>query len=450
MTPQKSVALMDGKLHVYRRENSPYWQCATFLGGRNHRATTKESELLRAEEFARGWYAERLVDERRRRRGDLTADEAVAAARTDKRRRRAGGPTFREAGELFLTEFEAITGGERSPIYVKGHRRRLDAHLFPYFGDKPVAAITSGDVTAYRAHRMKEGLSRASQRKLADARARDPDADLPREQLSGPARSTLHQEIVCLRQVLKTALRKGWIGHLPDLSEPYRKAPKVSHRAWLSPADYKRLYEATRERAKHPPHPRWRKECENLHDFVLFMVNTGLRPDEALGLQYRDVEIVKDDATDERILEIAVRGKRGTGYCKSMPGAVLPFQRIQKRSGGAGSDPLFPKLPSQLFNAVLHELDLKNDREGNPRTIYSLRHTYISRRLLEGADIYQLAKNCRTSVEMIEKHYAVHIKDMLDASAINVRKSKPARRPARGNTKKPPSKRPTSRLAKRR
>jgi hypothetical protein len=39
-------------------------------------------------------------------------------------------------------------------------------------------------------------------------------------------------------------------------------------------------------------------------------------------------------------------------------------------------------------------------------------------RLINGADIYVLAKNCRTSVEMIQKFYAAHIKDLLDASAI--------------------------------
>jgi hypothetical protein len=43
-------------------------------------------------------------------------------------------------------------------------------------------------------------------------------------------------------------------------------------------------------------------------------------------------------------------------------------------------------------------------------------------RLMEGADIYALAKNCRTSVEMIQKFYAAHIKDLLDASIINVRR----------------------------
>ena len=43
---------------------------------------------------------------------------------------------------------------------------------------------------------------------------------------------------------------------------------------------------------------------------------------------------------------------------------------------------------------------------------------------MEGADIYQIAKNCRTSVEMIEKYYASHLKNSLDAAAINIRRKK--------------------------
>jgi integrase len=86
------------------------------------------------------------------------------------------------------------------------------------------------------------------------------------------------------------------------------------------------------------------------------------------------------------------------------------------------TDRLFPTKQRELLNAILGELNLKLDRDGNVRTSYSLRHTYICFRLMEGADIYQIAKNCRTSVEMIEKFYAAHIKTMLDASAINVRR----------------------------
>ena len=45
------------------------------------------------------------------------------------------------------------------------------------------------------------------------------------------------------------------------------------------------------------------------------------------------------------------------------------------------------------------------------------------------ADIYQIAKNCRTSVEMIEKYYAAHIKTSLDAAAINVMRPKRKKQP---------------------
>jgi integrase len=154
------------------------------------------------------------------------------------------------------------------------------------------------------------------------------------------------------------------------------------------------------------------------------MVNSGLRPDEAKRIEIRDIDIVADGPGNEEILHIAVRGKRGVGYCKTMPGAVIPFKRMKERHSMEPNQLLFPKIQRELFNTLLDELGMKHDREGNPRTSYSLRHTYICFRLMEGADIYQVAKNCRTSVEMIEKYYASHIKNMLDASAINVRRAR--------------------------
>ena len=381
--------LMGGKLHIYKRENSSYWQCATFLSGKNFRTSTKEESLALAKDFAEDWYLELKG---KHKRGEIKS-----------------GKTFRTAADRFMDEFEIITQGERSPIYVQGHKDRIRNHLNPFFGDKVLTEITPGLVQDYRIHRMKNGYRGKP-----------------------PARSTLHQEIVCLRQVLATANRHGWLDFVPNLKPPYKTSGKISHRAWFSPDEYKAFYEATRERAKNPKRERWKSECENLHDFVLFMVNTGVRPDEALRLEFRDVEVVTDAPTGERILEIEVRGKRGIGYCKSMPGAVIPFKRLEKRNCTKPTDKLFPKFQRELFNTILEELNLKADREGQARTAYSLRHTYICLRLMEGADIYAIAKNCRTSVEMIETYYASHIKNVLDASAINVRKPKPAKH---GNNK---------------
>ena len=61
---------------------------------------------------------------------------------------------------------------------------------------------------------------------------------------------------------------------------------------------------------------------------------------------------------------------------------------------------------------------------------------------MEGADIYQIAKNCRTSVEMIEKYYAAHIKTSLDAAAINVMRPKKNKKGKKANQPTQPSSQP--------
>lgn len=260
-----------------------------------------------------------------------------------------------------------MTGGERNAEYTEGKSRHIKKRLNPFFGDTLLADVTAGMIQDYRMHRMR-GVTEPKTGKVAR-----------------PARATLHSEFVTLRQILKSANRRGWISALPDMSSPYKASMKIGHRAWFSPDEYKTLYEATRERAANPRHERWRNETAQFHDYVLFMANTGLRPDEAARLQYRDVTIAKDDATAQTILEIEVRGKRGVGYCKSMTGAVVPFRRLVKCNDPQPSDEIFGRTPRELLNTVLAELDLKTDRDGNVRTAYSLRHTYICLRLMEGA-----------------------------------------------------------------
>ena len=426
--------LMDGKVRIYRRTGSSHWHCAAHLHGFNHRTSTREENLSAAMAFAREWYMARYLESKQHQRVEhapLNGTVQLSPVGTDPRpvapvsrqpaakvpRRTPPGPTFSQACEAFLTEYELMTKGERNPHYVKNKRTHVDLHLVQFFGaDRPVVEISPALIQDYRLHRQ-------TSRKTAGT-----------DDVRRPARTTLHSEIVTLRQVLKTANRRGWIPALPDMRDPYQQSGKVTHRGWFSPDEYKQLYKASRERAKNPKNERWRDECEQLHDYVLFMVNSGLRPDEAARLQMRDVTIVDDEATGQRLLQIEVRGKRGYGPCKTMPGAVLPFERVVARKKPEPTDILFGKQVSRFFNAFLTEIGLKEDREGNDRTAYSLRHTYISMRLLERADIYNLAKNCRTSVEMIQKFYAAHIAELIDTASINVRQ--PKRRRAAGATAK--------------
>lgn len=374
----KKHTIMDGKVHVYKRDRSRYWQCSTYLSGKNRRASTKQELLTDAKHFAEDWYYGLIGQHRSGQLKD--------------------GHPFIKAAQEFAREYPVMTEGRRNPNYVQDHMGRIRNHLEPFFGKMNVEDIKSGTVQEYRLHRM-----------TADPK---------------PSQSTLNHEMVSLRLILKTALRRGWIDLLPDMTPPYRGSTKITRRAWFSPEDYKRLYTATREKVKAAEGKPWEHNTKQLHDYILFMANTGMRPDEANNLEYRDVDIIDDEPTGETILVIEVRGKRGVGYCKSTTGAVLPFKRLKERNNPYPTDKVFPSNHKKAFNKVLNELGLKIDRDGQRRTAYSLRHTYICFRLMEGADIYQIAKNCRTSVEMIEKHYASHIQNALDTTAINVRKQK--------------------------
>jgi integrase len=406
--------ILGGLVQLYKR-GGKYWHCSASIKGQQQRATTDEEELPQAKQFAEEWYL--------RLRG-------LAAAGLLKKKEK----TFNEAADEFEKEYEIMTEGQRSPRWVQGHKDRLRVHLRPFLGNLGLSEVNNAaKAQEYRIQRVQP----------------KPDAD-PDKPFKRPSRNTLHNEVVTWRLVLKTALRKGWIDHVADLSDPYRKQTKIVHRPWFSPAEYKQLYTATRAHKENArPQDQW--DADQLHDFVLFMANTGLRPDEAMHLEHRDVEIVFDDATEQEILAIEVRGKRGVGFCKSTPMAVEPYRRLlnrpkpptyedhekirplsraerkawleqRKTQLPQPTDKLFPRNHITIFNNVLDKNKLKLDREGNKRTAYSLRHTYICMRLIEGADIYAIAKNCRTSVEMIQKHYAAHIKELLDTTKINTMK----------------------------
>src|SRR6516165_8816333 len=276
--------ILGGKVYVYKRPNSRLWQCSTYLAGKNRRISTKEESLAKAKEIAEDWYL--------KLRGKLRSGEI----KTEK--------TFREVSEHYLHEYDIMTQGQRNQRYVDGQHWRSSLHLVPFFGNLGISEITAGKIQEYRIHRHQEAIANRGK---------------------PPAHSTLHQERVTLRQSLKTALRHGWLDRLLDFSEPYRSSPKnLPSGVVLTGEEYKKLYEATRKRAQEPKKKGFNWEAEQLHDFVLFAVNTRLRPDEAWRLEYRDVTVVDDEDLAQTILEIEVRGKHGVRYCKSMPGAVRP------------------------------------------------------------------------------------------------------------------------------
>lgn len=158
---------------------------------------------------------------------------------------------------------------------------------------------------------------------------------------------------------------------------------------------------------------------EEFYDLIIFLTHSFVRPSntELFAITHSDVEA----KTHPKRLQLRIKGKTGHRYVDTMPAAASVYERIVKRypDHELGDHIFYPnyktrdtaqRIAQRAFNYVLQISQLKHDPDTNdPRSLYSLRHTAIQMRLVNSKgriNIYQLAKNCGTSVEMIEKFYA--------------------------------------------
>ncbi|MEY2622002.1 MAG: Primosomal protein 1 [Pseudomonadota bacterium] len=175
-----------------------------------------------------------------------------------------------------------------------------------------------------------------------------------------------------------------------------------------------------------------------MNGLIRFMVYTFIRPGDLRQLKHKHVEIVRGKFTYLRLTLPEV--KRHAAPMISLPPAVHLFQKIQADNarlgrGGPEDHVFFPLeedrklalgIAGWLFNWILYDLDLKSGPHGADRSLYSLRHTAITFRLLYGGkiDLLTLAKNARTSVEMIERFYASTLAAEANVSLLHSRRSR--------------------------
>jgi integrase len=148
---------------------------------------------------------------------------------------------------------------------------------------------------------------------------------------------------------------------------------------------------------------------------------SGLRPTEMYNLTWGDVlgyRAGRNKPVDQRDIRLQVRGKGKSGKAIPQKAAIpwfdtlwMLFQRSMNREP-LDTDPVFANEQGKRISSVangftelLKAAGLERDHRGIKRTPYSLRHFYISEQLANGAEVMDVARNCRTSLVMIDKHY---------------------------------------------
>ncbi|NDF51501.1 MAG: hypothetical protein EB116_15735, partial [Betaproteobacteria bacterium] len=246
---------------------------------------------------------------------------------------------------------------------------------------------------------------------------------------------TIQQHLVAIRKVLHYAVGVGKLSAVPKFpavtvtSKPRGSYSLIEYLTLVRTARRMIGQSASRSitdksRRGSQAVSQFAKVSPDLHWLIRFMVNGFVRPSDIKLLQHKHVTIVRGRHTYLRLN--LPETKRHDKPIVTLAAAVLVYERIlawQLKHGlGRPDDYVFlPDHPNRSlvleayrwqFNFVQQAAGIGvNSANGQHRTLYSLRHSAMTFRLLYGqkVDLLTLAKNARTSVEMVERFYASNL-----------------------------------------
>ena len=198
---------------------------------------------------------------------------------------------------------------------------------------------------------------------------------------------------------------------LPKWAE-FRIPATEGKRQGMEHDDYNKIVTVSKVWDRKETSERDKYERKHLHNFIVIQSWYGFRTGEVLGLVWGDVKFRDDEHAEIRIREVTT--KRGKARMCMGRGDI--FHRIRSYSKYTSpNDHVFSSFMSgrrwnlNEFYAKWKELvgvvTQKYPTFDTSKSLYDLRHFYISSRLRAGDSPWLIAKYCGTSAEMIGKHY---------------------------------------------
>lgn len=400
------IANYPSKLRIFLTNASRYWQVRCYLKGKTYtqslKTTSKQAAISQAKQFFHIKTAE------------LYADKIVV--RSDRKIK------FADLIPAVVVGLQArVKRGEFAAANIPIFLNRMHNSILPYFGTMTMEQIT------YR--HLNDFMEQMSNRDLSA--------------------TTVHQHMVAIRKVFAHAHGNNIIKSTPKF--PVIKVADKP-RGSFSITEYRDLVRLARQRVGERVPVEFSKKyrssndiLENygrinadLHWLIRFMVNGFMRPSDIKFIKHKHVTVVRGKHIYLR-LNLPETKKHDKPIVTLQP-AVFVYERLlaQQIADGYGrpDDYLFlPSLDNRKWLLIAYGWQFMyiqslagiaaNVANGQTRTIYSLRHTAMTFRLLYGGkiDLLTLAKNARTSVEMIERFYASNLNAEMNIDLLQGRRT---------------------------
>jgi hypothetical protein len=223
--------LLDGKIVLSQRERSRAWQARFKIGDKWVRVTTKETNKKEAAKIAEELYLEAKFKQKNKipvvtRRFSDIAKLAIASMK------------------------EALEGGQGKQVY-NDYITAINRYLIPFFGNHHI-------------HRIDYPLLKQFEQWRKEKMGKQPKA------------SSIGTHNSALNKVFDEALLRGFINQAqrPQL---YNKGGEGNRRPYFTLNEYRQVARNLREFIKTSRDGKTRQMRELLRDYVLILVNSGIR-----------------------------------------------------------------------------------------------------------------------------------------------------------------------------
>jgi integrase len=376
LTPIKSsIQTISGypkKLVIFKTAASRFFWTRVYFNSRYYTKTTKTESPKDAKQFAIKFYEQVLLSATQRNVSDTSRSFAVVARK-------------------FLDAQATTT----KKVTHRNDEARFKSDLLPVFGEQDISTITNAQISHL--------LERLRERELSPA--------------------TQKHFLVVLSKIMKFAVENDLMMRLPTFPRVTGRMQTMQRRDYFTQKEYELLCKEVEQCVSEGIEVRGVPITLELKYLFQFMVNSFIRPSDLRVLKFKHLQLRKEgDDTWYALNHPAT--KTNANEVQAMPATVGIIKKLiedKKSRKESCSKENYIFLPTydnrdtamaiiaRQFRKVLERTGL-GEGTGKNLTLYSLRHTSIMLRLQKGnVDTLVLARNARTSQQMIDKFYAQHL-----------------------------------------
>jgi integrase len=297
------------------------------------------------------------------------------------------------------------------PAQARDHRRHLRGYVLERLGEIPLSMLTPSDLRGLQSELLTSGRPQvvgAPEPSRGTPSRREPlSVKTVRNILGGSFRAMLRQarkDGLLTRERLADLMDLEWPTYAPPEPDPFTADERARIIGWFATRTFRVAAAAGRAGYVLQPHPAY-------HAYLHLLFWSGMRPSEAAGLQWQDVDLERGTAVVRRSRHLWTYGEPKTIGARRTVQLFPETVRLLRALQPLRVEPILPIFPNTRGgpiepNSLLRHWYAAQRACGiRVRGLYSTKDTFVTTALDAGVKIAWLEQQTGVNYATLRRHY---------------------------------------------